>query len=187
MSDRKLWFAGGSLLLLLSFTVPCRAEDEPKLGLAVGEQVPISSMRCVVGEPQNRNTCLAGKYRAYTAISIYARTIDEPQLSALMKELDAVLAGQEKWRGYLLLLDGDQFDDGLKTRVRDWAKEQKLSRLDIAIANGNPAGFNLTEQQSVVVVFSEERLVRFRHDFATGQLDEASIQQVVGQIKSFAP
>lgn len=155
--------------------------DEPKEGLGVGEQVPISSMRCVVGQPTDRNTCLAGKYRDKKTISIYVRTLDEPNLNAFLTKVNGHLAKQDELRGYVLLLGGGQFDEKLKSRIRDWAKEQAFTKLDVAIANGD-APFGIAKEAGVVVVYSEKLQVKYRRTIESGNLDEFAVKELAEKL-----
>lgn len=172
------------LFLVLGIGIVCRSEDT-KRGLNVGEEVPISSMRCVVGEPNDRNTCLAGKYRTRRTISIYAKSPDEPKFTSLLKNIEAILADNGELRGYVLLLNGSQFDQALKDRLRDLARSQELSRLDLAIANGRgSASFAIPEESEVVVVYSDKLRVKYRHDFEKSKLDESSIKAVSSELQN---
>ncbi|QDU29069.1 hypothetical protein ETAA8_41760 [Anatilimnocola aggregata] len=155
--------------------------EEPKKGLGVGELIPISSMRCVVGQPTDRNTCLAGKYRGNQTISIYVRTLDEPNLNTFLTKVNGQLANQEELRGYVLLLGGGQFDEKLKSKIRDWAKEQAFTKLDVAIANGE-AIFGIAKEAGVVVVYSEKRQVKYHRTLEAGQLDESAVKELAEKL-----
>lgn len=155
--------------------------DEPKIGLGVGEQVPISSMRCVVGEPTDRNTCLAGKYRDKQTISIYVRTLDEPNLNALLTKVNGQLANHDELRGYVLLLGGGQFDEKLKSKIRDWVKEQALTMLDVGIAKGD-AKFGIAKEAGVVVVYSEKLQVKYHRTIEAGKLDESAVKELAERL-----
>lgn len=175
-SARAAW----ALLAVASLQVLGIAE-EPKKGLGVGEQVPISSMRCVVGQPTDRNTCLAGKYRDKQTISIYVRSLDEPNLNMLLAKLNSQLTSHEELRGYVLLLGGGQFDEKLKSKIRDWAKEQAFTKLDVAIANGE-AVFGIAKEAGVVVVYSEKLQVKYHRTVEAGKLDESAVKELAEKL-----
>jgi hypothetical protein len=159
----------------------------PKKGLQVGDEVPISSMRCVVGEPNDRNTCLAGKYRDRRTFSIYVRSIEEPGLNALLGKVDALLANRKELRGYVLLLEGSQTDAKLKEKLRDWVKKQNFTRLDVAITNGDPATtYGIAKESAVVVVYSEKLLVKHHRAFEAGKLDEPAIKELAQKLEELA-
>lgn len=163
------------------------AEEKPARGLQVGEHVPILSMRCVVGEPTDRNTCLAGKYRHKHAISIYARSVDEKHLDALVQSIEAMLSANPELRGYVLLLKGSQRDEGLKNAIRVWMKEQKSTHLDVAITNGDPERFyKLGPETAVAVVYSEQLEVKYFRAFETGKFNEAGVKEVVDALQKTA-
>jgi hypothetical protein len=155
--------------------------EEPKSGLSVGEQVPISSMRCVVGQPTDRNTCLAGKYRDKQTISVYVRTLEEPNLNALLTKVNGQLASHDKLRGYVLLLGGGQFDEKLKGKIRDWAKQQAFTKLDVAVANGD-GQFGIAKEAGVVVVYSEKLQVKYHRTIEAGKLDEATVRELADKL-----
>jgi len=155
--------------------------EDSQEGLAMGKRVPISSMRCVVGEPNDRNTCLAGKYRQHRAFSVYVRAIDEPQLNSVLKKLDDLLQENQELRGYVVLLEGKQFDEALKRKLSDWAKEQKFEKLDLAIAIG-ASSYGIAAEASVVVVYSDKRDVQFHRAFAAGRLDSAAVEALTSKL-----
>ena len=178
MNTCRHWSAQAALafLAVAGLQVLGIAEDQ-KRGLGVGEQVPISSMRCVVGLPADRNTCLAGKYRGNQTISIYVRSLEEPNLNALLSQVNNILAKREELRGYVLLLGGGQFDEKLKSKIRDWAKEQAFTKLDVAIANGD-AHFGIPKETGVVVVYSEKLQVKYHRTRESGKLDESAVKEL---------
>ena len=163
------------------------AQEPPKKGLGVGEMVPISSMRCVVGRPKDRNTCLAGKYRTHRTISLYVHSIEDQHLNMLVKQVERLLAKHNELRGYVLVLKGNQFDNSLKEKLRGWAKQQGVAKLDIAIANSNPAKtFGIGKDTGVVVVYSDKRRVLFHRGFAQGKFDEAAVKELTGKLAELA-
>lgn len=182
-----LWGFAGCWDLLAT----CRAEDQErpddkKSVLAVGGLVPISSMRCVVGEPRDRNTCLAGKYRQQRVISIYAHSAAEPRLADLCRRINAVVGADTELRGYVLLFDGNQFDEGYKARMRAWSKEHSLDKLDLATAHGNAKHYDVAAETGVTVVFSDKREIKFRRDIAAGRIDQAAIDELVKDLATVA-
>lgn len=184
MMSNWRWHVGITLALLTAsgFRMAVLA-DEPKAGLAVGELVPIASMRCVVGIPTDRNTCLAGKYQKVRAFSIYVRSPDEQHLNDLLKQINALLAEKTELRGYVLLVEGKQFDETLKGKLRDWFEQQKITKLDVAIANTDPLKtYGLAPETRVAVVYSESRLVKYRRDFAAGTLDAAALKELAATL-----
>jgi hypothetical protein len=156
--------------------------ENPKKGLRVGDVVPISSMLCVVGEANERHTCLAGRYRGHRTFSIYVRSIEEPNLNALLKSLDDRLAGKTELRSYVLLLQGGQFNQTLKDNLRAWAKQQEFTRLDVAISNSNPLGrFGIAPETGVVVVYSDKLLVKYQRSFDVRKIDEAALEEMAAK------
>jgi hypothetical protein len=131
----------------------------------------------------DKNTCLAGKYRDRRAVSVYARTAKEPQLDALLKQVEAVLAEKPELRGYVLFVEGDQRDDVLKRSLRDWAREQKFAHLDVAVAVSDPESeFGFTKETGVLVVYSEKRRVKYARAFAAAKLDDAAVKDVARKL-----
>jgi hypothetical protein len=95
--------------------------EEPQKGLHVDDKVPITSIRWVIdkfGKPIDKNTGLAGKYRDRRTISIYVRSIMEPQLNSLRKQVDALLAEKREFRVDVLFVDGDQLSYPSEFHVR---------------------------------------------------------------------
>lgn len=176
-----------ALGLMAAFGSGSGAEETPKRGLQVGEYVPITSMRCIVGEPADRNTCLAGKYRKKHTISIYARSVDEKHLDALVQSIEAMLSAKPDVRGYILLLQGSQRDEGLKNGIRAWMKEQKSTHLDVAISNGDPQRlYKLGPEMAVAVVYSEQLEVKYFRAFETGKFNETGVKEVVDALQKTA-
>lgn len=184
----KLWRMS---LVLTAVVVACPGTPSqaqgPKAGLEVGDKVPIASMRCVVGQPTDKNTCLAGKYRDRRTVSVYVRSTEEPNLDALLKGLEALLADNKEVRGYVLLLQGSQFDEALKGRLRDWARGLNLTRVDVAITNGDPARtYGVTKGSAVVVVYSDKLMVKHHRAFEAGKLDGRAVKEVGDRLKELS-
>lgn len=186
MFARSSWLVSCLAVAFVALGVDTARGDEPKKGLHVGDVVPTSSMRCVVGAPKlsDRNTCLAGFYRGNRTFSVYVKSIDEPHLNSVLKKLDGLLKERQEVRGYLLLLKGSQFDMKLKETVRAWAKELPLSHLDVAIAVGAPEG--IEPESSIVVVYSDKRLVKFHQSFAADQLTEQALDDLAKKLDELA-
>lgn len=176
------------ILLVIPTFIPLKPlQAEEKLGLKVGETVPRSSMRPVVGNKlEERNTCLAGRYRDKRTISIYVRSLEEPGFGAFLKKINALVAANQELRAYVLL-SGNQFDGELKTRIRAWAKDQALTNVDIAIANGSPdPTLRLNDLEGTIVVYSDRLLVKYRRDIPGKKLNEKMATEVVGELEKTA-
>ena len=100
---------------------------------------------------------------------------------------DALLAARKEMRGSVLLLEGDQFDQALKRDIRDWAKRQTLTRLDVASANGEgPVPFGIASESAVVVVYSERLRVRYQRAFGAGKIDEPALEALAGKLEELS-
>jgi len=187
MRSRALWIS--ALFVASSLIGGLEAADDPKVkeGLEVGNEVPISRMRAVVGKVNDRNTCLAGLYRDNRTVSIYARSSREPQLAALAKKLEALLAANKELRGYVLLLEGSQNDKKYKAQLKEWAREQGLSKVDVAITNENPAeAFGIGKERGVVVVYSDKLKVKYHKSADAGKLTEAMVKEWLADLEKLA-
>jgi hypothetical protein len=183
----RLTFAVGALAILVG---TLRSADLSPL--AVGGTVPITSMRAVLdrrgdsdAHPIDRNTCFAGKYRDKRAVSVYVQNLDESGMDAFLQKLDASLASNKEVRGYVLLMNGSQFDGELKAKIREWFEKHKISKLDVAIANGDPTG-GLVKDRAVAVAFSERRHVKYLRLADTGSLKPATITDIIGSLEEMA-
>jgi hypothetical protein len=160
--------------------------DEKIKGLKPGNLVPITSMRQVMdqkGKLIDKNTCLAGKNREHRAISIYVRSTDDTQINSLISKVDATIAKNAGLHGYILFVEGDQFDSVFKKKIETWAKVQKLEHLDIAIANSNPEKeFGFTEETRLILVYSNKREVKLSQKFDGTTLNEKAIDEFLTKL-----
>lgn len=150
-----------------------------EIGLQVGNLVPVSSMRYI---EVDRNGCYAGQFSRNRAISIYARTLDEPRLADLACWLEGRLKEDDELRGYILLLTGDQRNEGLKLAIRKWMQEHQLAHVKLAIANGTRV-YRIDDETGIQVVDSDQRQVKFSRAFSSGKLDDEALKQIAEAVK----
>jgi hypothetical protein len=171
-SLQGLTVLAGCLLSL----APLAAEDpEPKI-------VPNLPARVIAGERAGQTLCLVRQHQFGRAVGIYARAVDGSLLK-LIKEVDAKLGKHSGLGGYLIVIPENKDEEA---RLKGFAKEHSLQRVDIAMADQAPDEFNkqfgLPPKSALTVYCTVERKVIYQRSFEPGKLDEKALSEVMSKV-----
>lgn len=117
---------------------------------------------------------------------IFARKTSD-SLTSLVKKLDAATVENKKAKmGSFVVFLND--DEKLTDELKSVAEKANLKALVLSIDNpAGPKGYNVAKEADVTVVLYNKRKVEANHAFKTGELNDAAIEKVVGDLKKILP
>jgi hypothetical protein len=118
---------------------------------------------------------------------IFAREISGP-LTSLVKKIDEATADHSDCRmGSFVVFLND--DEGLEAKLKELAKDKNLKKIVLTI-DPNPAGpkgYKIAKDADVTVVLYTQQEVKANYAFKKGQLKEADINKIVGEVSKILP
>lgn len=117
---------------------------------------------------------------------IFAREISD-NLTSLVKKIDDATAKNAKCSmGSFVVFCSDE--EGLDKKLKSLAEKEKLKKLVLSIDNpAGPKGYNVAKDADVTVVLYTKRNVKVNYAFKKGELKEADIDKIVGEISKILP
>lgn len=117
---------------------------------------------------------------------IFAREISD-NLTSLVKKIDEATAKNSSSRmGSFVVFCSDE--DGLDKKLKSLSDKEGLKQIILTIDNpAGPKGYNVAKDADVTVVFYNKRNVKVNHAFKKGELKEADVDKIVGEIKKILP
>jgi len=113
---------------------------------------------------------------------IFARQVSDP-LASLVKKIDKATADNADYdMGSFIVFLGD--DETLEGKLKEFAKKQNLAKMVVCLDNvAGPADYNIAKEADVTVILYTRQEVIANHAFRKGELDNAAIERIVGNIK----
>jgi hypothetical protein len=181
---RNLLLAAPLVALVAGFA----AAAEIKSGPQVGEKIPgpFSPLN-INGPTAGEKQCLVCRNGANPVVMIFARNADCPMTQKLIKEVDAATAknaGCEMGSFVVFCTDDDTTEKKLK------ALSDKEQYKKIVLSLDNPAGpknYKLNKDADVTVVLYNKHEVKASHAFKAGELKDADIEKIVGEVPMITP
>ena len=117
---------------------------------------------------------------------IFAREISDP-LTSLVKKIDAATAkNSDCSMGSFVVFLSD--DEGLEKKLKDLAKKDKIDHTVLTIDNpAGPRGYGVAKDADVTVVLYTNRTVKANYAFKKGELKDADIDKIVGDVSKILP
>jgi hypothetical protein len=117
---------------------------------------------------------------------IFAREISDP-LTSLVKKIDAATAKNSDCRmGSFVVFLSD--DEGLEKKLKELAKKDKIDHTVLSIDNpAGPRGYGVAKDADVTVVLYTNRTVKANYAFKKGELKDADINKIVGDVSKILP
>ena len=168
----------GSAMLL---TGVC-AGDALKSGPQKGQDVPGPFHPLnITGESAGKKNCLYCANGANPVAVVFAREAT-PAVAKLLKQLDEATAKNSKAEmGSYAVFCSDE--KGLDKQLEKLASEQKLTKLILSIDNpAGPEKYKIAKDAEVTVLFYNNFEVKANHAFRKGELSDAAITKVVGDV-----
>jgi hypothetical protein len=178
----KVRIAGGSLLSLALVVGLTLAGENIKSGPPVGKQVPGPFHPLnVTGESAGEKACLYCKNGSSPVAMIFAREISN-NLIALIKKIDECTAkNKDNKMGSFVVFLNDAED--LSNQLKALAEKEGIKSTVLAIDNpAGPQDYKIARDADVTVILYTDHTVKANHAFARGQLNEANIAQIVGDV-----
>ena len=113
---------------------------------------------------------------------IFAREVSD-NLTSLVKKLDEATASNSKCSmGSFVVFCSDE--EGLDKKLKSIAEKEKLKKIVLSIDNpAGPKGYDVSEKADVTVVLYKERKVEANYSFGKGELNDKSIDTIIGEVK----
>lgn len=168
----------GSALLLTGAIAGGTLKSGPQNGQDVpGPFHPLN----VTGEKAGQKNCLYCSNGANPVAVVFAREAT-PAVAKLLKQLDEATAKNSKAEmGSYAVFCSDK--DGLDKQLEKLAKDQKLTKLVLAIDNPTgPEKYKIAKDAEVTVLLYTNFEVKANHAFRKGELTDAAITKVVGDV-----
>lgn len=166
------------------FIVPSvSAAAEPlKSGLQPGERLtnifePLNVTGPFAGEPH----CLVCENGLSPVAMIFARDVNEPLVKLLAQIDKATEKNRDVQMGSFVVFLSEK--EGLKEQLEAVAKKHGLKHIVLSIdAPAGPEDFNVAKESDVTVVLYREHLVKANHAFRNGELNDAAVEKIVGDL-----
>jgi hypothetical protein len=117
---------------------------------------------------------------------IFAREVSDP-LTSLVKKIDAATAkNSDCSMGSFVVFLSD--DEGLEKKLKDLAKKDKIDHTVLSIDNpAGPRGYGIAKDADVTVVLYTNRTVKANYAFKKGEMKEADVDKIVGDVSKILP
>jgi hypothetical protein len=168
----------GSMVLLTSVYAGGALKSGPQTGQELpGAFHPLN----ITGEAKGEKHCLYCAYGDSPVAAVFARDAS-PAVAKLLKQLDeATIKNAKAEMGSYAVFCSDK--NGLDKQLEMLAKDQKLTKLVLAIDNPTgPEKYKIAKEADVTVVLYTNREVKVNYAFRKGELTDAAIAKVVGDV-----
>ncbi|MDB5313184.1 MAG: hypothetical protein JWO38_7386 [Gemmataceae bacterium] len=159
-----------------------------KSGPQSGEKVPGPFHPLnVTGDDAGKKACLFCKNGDNPVAVIFARTATDPNVTKLIKALDAATEKNAKAEmgSFVVYLSGD---DKLEAQLKDVAKEAGLKKIVLSIESPEgPSKYKISPHADVTVLLYKERVVAANYAFGKGKLTEKDVEQIVADVSKITP
>ena len=117
---------------------------------------------------------------------IFAREVSDP-LTSLVKKIDAATAKNRDCRmGSFVVFLNDE--ENLEKKLKDLAKKDKIEHTVLTIASPRGvSGYDIPKEADVTVVLYTKRNVKVNYAFKKGELKDADIAKIVGDVSKILP
>ena len=118
---------------------------------------------------------------------IFARDLSDP-LASLAKKIDAATDKNSecKMGSFIVFLNDDEAID---QKLKDLADKEHLSKISLATlsSKSGPEAYKIAKDADVTVVLYVKQNVKANYAFKKGELKEADVEKIVGDIKKILP
>jgi hypothetical protein len=118
---------------------------------------------------------------------IFAREVSDP-LTSLVKKIDAATVKNKDCRmGSFVVFLNDE--EGIQNKLKDLAKKENLKKTILANMSTptGPGAYKIAKDADVTVVLYVKQNVKANYAFKKGELKEADVEKIVGDIKKILP
>jgi hypothetical protein len=117
---------------------------------------------------------------------IFAREVSDP-LTSLVKKIDAATAQHSDCSmGSFVVFCSDQ--EGLDKQLKDLADKQGFKKCVLTIDNpSGPTKYKVSQDADITVVLYQKQQVKANYAFKKGELKDADIEKIVGDVAKILP
>jgi hypothetical protein len=171
-------FATAVVALVLA--VGARAEAV-KSGPQEGKKVPGPFHPLnVTGEHAGEKHCLFCSSGDSPVAMVFARSIDDPKAAALIKKIDEATGKNKGMCSFVVFLNDEE---GLDKKLKTMAEKEKIAKTVLAIDNpAGPKSYEVAKDADLTVVLYVERNVKSNFAFKKGELKDADIEKIIGDV-----
>jgi len=156
---------------------------EIKSGPQTGQPVPGPFHPLnVTGEDAGKKACLYCKNGENPVAVVFARTADDPNVTRLVKALDAATQQNAKCEmgSFVVYLSAEET---LEPKLKELARKEGLKQIVLSIESPEgPAKYNISRDADVTVLLYKERTVKANYAFEKGKLDAKAIETIVKDV-----
>ena len=152
-------------------------------GLEVGSSVGAFYVNDVTGPSAGKKLCYRCQYGNRPVVSIFARNVDD-NVASLIKQVDGVVAKNDKMAGFVVLLSEDPQSDAGK--LKQVAQTQSVKNVPLTTFDGaaGPNSYKIAQDADVTVMMWVDGQLKVNKAFKAGELSQDAIPGIVGETKT---
>jgi hypothetical protein len=183
----KLRIAASSFVVLALCAGALVAAGKVSSGPQAGEEVPGPFHPLnITGDMAGQKQCLYCKNGSNPVVMIFAREISKP-LGELVKKIDAETVKNSKAKmGSFVVFLSDSEEIG--KHLKDWATKEKVENCILSIDNpAGPKEYKISKDADVTVVLYTDHKVKANFAFASGEMKDKDVDEVVASVSKILP
>jgi len=177
-------FAGLAVALVAGFASAADLKSGPQVGGKV--QVPFYPLN-LNGPTPGEKKCLVCRNGDNPVAMIFARSMDDKNLVALMKKIDAATAENTDCKmGSFVVFCTD--DDKAEKALSELVTKEGYKKLVVSIDNpAGPKEYTVAKDADITVVLYTDRNVKANYAFKKGELSEKDVDAIVKDVAKITP
>ena len=155
--------------------------DDVKSGLPEGEKVGAYYVKDVTGPSAGEELCYRCKFGNKPVVNIFARNIDD-SFVALIKDVDAKMAENDKLNGFVTLLTDDPA--AAEKELKELAAKNKIKNLPLTVFKDTkgPESYKIAKDSDITVMMWVNSEVKSNHSYGKGEMCSECVKTVVADI-----
>jgi hypothetical protein len=154
--------------------------DEITSGLKPGDAPAAFQVQDATGPAAGTKLCYRCRYGGNPVVAVFTHKLDD-NVTSLVKKVDEEVAKNKdkRMKAFVVLLTDDP--DHAETKLKTVAEKNNITNVPLTIFDGTngPPDYKLSDKADVTVLMWVKSDVKVNHAFAPGQLDSASIAEIV--------
>lgn len=175
-----------ALCLAVLLVAGAPAGEALRSGPQVGSsKIPAFNPLNCTGANEGKRTCLVRLNGANPVAMIFAREVSDA-LMRLIKQIDiATDNNAQSQMGSFVVFLSDKIS---KEQLKELARKARLKHCVLSLYTPDgPKGYNIAREADVTVVLYTNRHVKANHAFRKGELNEAAITRILGDVPRILP
>jgi len=177
-------FAGLAIALFAGFASAADLKSGPQVGGKI--QVPFYPLN-INGPTPGEKKCLVCRNGDNPVAMIFARSMDDKNLIALMKKIDAATADNTDCKmGSFVVFCTD--DDKAEKGLAELVKKEDYKKLVVSVDNpAGPKEYIVAKDADITVVLYTDRAVKANYAFEKGKMTEKDVEAIVKDVAKITP